>query len=130
MFMSCVFQFNSHCGKDPEMQAADPKDLSITCSEWDNSPVLNSIPFRKWQIFVPQVSERLTLEDEVVLEVLKYKIHPKFNITAGPIEGSDIAVFFVVEEPKLGNLTPACLPTKKYKTDVKPRGVFAGKLDN
>lgn len=103
-------KFNSHCGKDAEMQAADPKDLSITCSEWDNS----------------QVSERLTLEDEVVLSVLKYTNHPKFNINVGPIGGSDIAVFYVAEEPELGNLTPACLPTRKYKTDVKPRGVFAG----
>lgn len=92
------------------MQAANPEDLSITCSEWDNS----------------QVSERFTLEDEVVLTVLDYKNHPNFNITAGPIEGSDIAVFYVTDEPKLGNLTPACLPTRKYKTNVKPRGVFAG----
>ena len=53
------------------------------------------------QVCIPQISERLTLEDEVVLTVLKYTNHPKFDVTAGPIGGSDIAVFYVKEEPKL-----------------------------
>lgn len=103
-------QFNSHCGKDKKMEAAHPEDFSITCSEWDNS----------------QVAERLTLEDEAVLNVLGYQIHPKFDINVGPIGGSDIAVFYVSHNSKLEDLTPACLPTKKYKTDIKPRGIFAG----
>ena len=39
------------------------------CSEWD----------------IGAVSERLSLEDEVVLEVTGYLNHPMFNISVGPI---------------------------------------------
>ena len=56
---------------------------------------------KKQKRFILQVSERFTLEDEVVLTVLKYTNHPKCDVTAGPIGVSDIAVFYVKEEPKL-----------------------------
>ena len=78
-----------------------------------------------------QVSERFTPEDEVVLTVKKYKNHPLFNISQGPIGGHDIAIFFVDEAPlrkpgvvQKGKLYPACLPSKANK-GVK--GIFAGR---
>ena len=43
--------------------------MNIVCSEWD----------------IGAVSERLSLEDEVVLEVTGYLNHPMFNISIGPI---------------------------------------------
>ena len=81
--------------------------------------------------FIPQVSERFTPEDEVVLTVLRYTNHPLFNITEGPIGGHDVATYDVEEEPlrkegviKQGQLYPACLPSKAHKSN---RGIFAGK---
>ena len=62
-------QFNSYCGKNPSLRPANPSDLNIVCSEWDVGPV----------------SESLSLEDEVVLQVSGYLNHPMFNITVGPI---------------------------------------------
>ena len=44
-------------------------DLKIVCSEWD----------------IGHVSEILSLEDELVLEVTGYKNHPDFDINVGPI---------------------------------------------
>ena len=127
-------QYNSYCGRNPSLEAANPKDLKIVCSEWDIGPV----------------SERLSLEDEVVLEVTGYINHPEFNISIGPIGftdyliefhniyvfqfagGHDIGIYFV-DDTKLAKpgvlqrrkLYPACLPSILHK-DRDGRGILAG----
>ena len=77
-----------------------------------------------------QVSEIFTPEEEVVLTVLNYTNHPLYNMTEGPIEGHDIAVYVVDEEPlnkpgtiQHGKLYPACLPSTAH---TNSRGIFAG----
>ena len=87
------------------------------CGEWDIGPI----------------SERLSLESEVVLQVISYTNHPQFDIKRGVIEGSDISVYFVDDEPltkegvlEKGRLYPACLPTKAH---LNNRGILAGWAD-
>ena len=87
------------------------------CGEWDIGPI----------------SERLSVESEVVLQVISYTNHPQFDIQKGVIEGSDISVYFVDDGPlkkegivKKGQLYPACLPSKAHKNR---RGIFAGWSD-
>ena len=79
-----------------------------------------------------QVGERYTPEDELVIDVLNYTNHPMFNISAGPIGGGDLAVYYVDEEPprkpgavQKGKLYPACLPSKLHKSQI---GLFAGEI--
>ena len=87
------------------------------CGEWDIGPI----------------GERLSVETEVVLQVLNYTNHPQFDIKKGVIAGSDISVYFVDDEPlkkegvvKKGKLFPACLPTKAH---LNKRGILAGWSD-
>ena len=63
---------NSYCGKNPSLRPALPSDLLIVCSEWD----------------IGHVSESLTPEDEVILEVTGYTNHPGFDLNIGPIGDS------------------------------------------
>ena len=89
----------------------------IVCGEWDIGPV----------------SENLSLENEVVLEVRKIINHPDFDVRKGLTNGADISVYFVDDSPlKLDGVIdkkkiyPACLPTRAH---LNKRGILAGWAD-
>ena len=70
--LSVTFLFHklsSYCGSNPTLQLGNPKDFQVVCSEWDIGPV----------------SEQLSTEDEIILEVIGFKNHPNFDINVGPI---------------------------------------------
>jgi hypothetical protein len=78
---------------------ASPSDLQIVCGEHD----------------IDDVPEAISLEVEVVLDVLEFSNHPKYSQTDGPIHGHDIAVYHVNDTElqgmvKPGFIYPACLP--------------------
>ena len=81
------------------MTLASPSDLQIVCGEHN----------------IDDVPEAISLEVEVVLDVLRFSNHPKYSPKKGPIFGHDISVYHVNDtelqnmvEP--GSIYPACLP--------------------
>ena len=82
---------------NPLLTLASPSDLQIVCGEHN----------------IDVVPEAISLEVEVVLNVLKFTNHPKYSQENGPINGYDISVYHVDDtelraEP--GVIYPACLP--------------------
>ena len=109
------------------MTLADPKELSIVCSEF-------SLQIQ------PEDSSK---EKETVLSIDRIALHPLYDPGTnkdtgadlkGPYAGHDIAVYHLTEKSRLnitsrmrlGELWPACLPKKQYTSG---RGIFAGWLD-
>ena len=92
---------------------AGPGDLDIVCGESD----------------IGHVSERLSPETEIVLPVIEYTNHEKFNIN-DPIEGYDIAVYTVditnLNTNEASKVLPACLPKKD---PMFSDAIFAGWKD-
>ena len=71
---------------------------------------------------IAEVPEQLTVEEEVVLTVLKFTNHPQYNSSKGPEGGYDVAVYHVDDIPLLApgvvslasGIWPACFPREEY----------------
>ena len=120
-------QTSSFCGERVGLVEAKRDDMIIICGE-------NNIDVKP---------EAFSAENEIVLKIKRIIIHPDYiasgrdnrTLDAGPIDGSDIAVYHVDDSPlykdgvsilKPKELFPACLPKQEYSSN---KGIFAGWLD-
>ena len=79
--------------------------------------------------------EELTVQKEVVLNVLGYTNHPQYDMAKGPVAGFDIAVYKVDDSPLQAKgvvslssgIWPACFPKETYVKGVP--GVVSGWRD-
>ena len=84
---------------------------------------------------IAEVPEQLTVQKEVVLNVLSFTNHPQYDSSKGPVGGYDIAVYKVDDSPLqakgvvslASGIWPACLPKETYLEGVP--GVVAGWRD-
>jgi hypothetical protein len=83
---------------------------------------------------IGEVPELLSIEDEVILDVVSFNNHPEYEATLGPIEGFDLAIYKVDDTPLRGPgvvsrtaIWPACFPKKSYLEDEP--GLLAGWRD-
>ena len=84
---------------------------------------------------IAEVPEQLTVQNEVVLNVVSFTNHPKYNPSKGPIAGFDLAVYKVddspLREPDVvsfdSGIWPACFPKEEYVEEGP--GVVAGWRD-
>ena len=82
-----------------------------------------------------EVPEQLTVENEVVLNVVSFTNHPQYDPSLGPIGGFDLAVYKVEDSPLQApdvvsydsGIWPACFPKEAYVEKVP--GVVAGWRD-
>ena len=100
------------CGRTPRVATMEPVDSHILCGEWQ----LGEVPM--------ELSQE---EYNIRLSITEIVRHPGFNLSMGPLGGSDIAVFKVRAESGLSNLTklvPACLPRRNRPSTTE--GLHSG----
>lgn len=84
---------------------------------------------------IAEVPEQLTVQKEVVLNVLSFTNHPEYDLSKGPVGGYDIAVYKVDDSPLqakgvvslASGIWPACFPKETYVKGVP--GVVSGWRD-
>ena len=84
---------------------------------------------------IAEVPEQLTVENEVVLDVVSFTNHPQYDPSKGPIGGFDLAVYKVEDSPLQApdvvsydsGIWPACFPKEGYVKEVP--GLVAGWRD-
>ena len=81
-----------------------------------------------------EVPELLSEAEEVVLDVVSFSNHQQYDPTKGPINGYDIAVYKVDDQPLRASgvvsrttIWPICFPKKEYLEGVP--GILAGWRD-
>jgi len=104
------------CGDNPKVFLMTGMDAQILCGEFETGPAPSDLSGEKYNVILP------------INEIVR---HPNFNTSegAGPIDGSDIAVFKVDDGVIQNNrayslrIYPACLPLKKRSSST---GVHTG----
>ena len=76
---------------------------------WRSSGLHDAVPYRNGILTLAQVvcgsksiaevPEQLTVQKEVVLNVVSFTNHPHYNVSKGPVGGYDIAVYKVDDSP-------------------------------
>jgi len=104
------------CGDNPKVFLMTGQDAEILCGEFETGPAPSDLSGEIYNVILP---------------INKIVRHPNFNTSegAGPIDGSDIAVFKVDDGVIQNNrayslrIYPACLPLKKRSSST---GVHTG----
>ena len=86
---------------------------------------------------IAEVPEQLTVENEVVLNVVSFTNHPQYDPAKGPVGGYDLAVYKVDDSPLQGagvvslnsGIWPVCFPKSDYSMAMEVPGVVAGWRD-
>jgi hypothetical protein len=106
------------CSGTPKVYEMTGDDVEILCGEWETGDTPQVLSDEKYNVLLPI---------KVIVR------HPNFNTStgAGPIGGSDIAIF-KVDDSSIQNkvsslrLNPICLPNKDKQKPGKQTGIHAG----
>lgn len=109
---------SSFCGFDPHLTLALPTDLQIVCGEHN----------------IDDLPEAVSAEIEIVLDVLRFSNHYKYDQAKGPIHGFDVTVYHVndtllYDHIKPGVVYPACLPRPRSSAYEGNRAILSAWRD-
>ena len=106
------------CGETPKVYKMTGDDVEILCGEWETGDTPRVLSDERYNVLLP------------IKDIVR---HPNFNTSegAGPIGGSDIAVFKVDDssiQSKASSLrlNPICLPNKEKEKPGKQTGIHTG----
>jgi len=105
------------CGETPKVYEMTGDDVDILCGEWETGDTPRVLSDERYNVLLP------------IKDIVR---HPNFNTSegAGPIGGSDIAIFKVDDSSIQGKsslrLYPICLPSKEKETPGKQTGIHSG----